>query len=294
MRTRGRLAACENWSRPLTCPRSMLRQCCETTYRLSAAPWHCKALYARDAAWASRYRGADLARTPQALEPEPVPDDQLQRSPLSSRRGVGCTSLSARVSRGRSVSRSCWTNWFSAHRACRHLPYRTDGVHGEQEWAASNMAPTRWDCRADGGRPSAGSPGPVLAISPPTLLPAAPHITTVAVQDADISPATESLIWRAVCQVSSVHAPLVVAVAGLAEVCSGGEASGEVLSTSVSLIRGGWLPQVPGCVAGWRVSRTGRGLVRAAHSSSARASGLRGPAMDAVERDWARVAICRM
>ena len=49
-------------------------------------------------------------------------------------------------------------------------------------------------------------------------------------------------------------------------------------STSVSLICGGWLPQVPGCVAGWRVSRSGRGLVRAAHSSAARASGLRGPA----------------
>src|SRR5450755_2824246 len=49
-------------------------------------------------------------------------------------------------------------------------------------------------------------------------------------------------------------------------------------STSVSLIYGGWLPQVPGFVAGWRVSRTGRGLVRAAHRSIACTSGLRGPA----------------
>ena len=49
-------------------------------------------------------------------------------------------------------------------------------------------------------------------------------------------------------------------------------------STSVSLICGGWLPQVAGFVAGGRVSRIGRGLVRAAHSSFARASGLRGSA----------------
>ena len=87
---------------------------------------------------------------------------------------------------------------------------------------------------------------------------------------------TALLIWRNGCQVSSVHAPLVAAVGGLVEVCSGGEASAK-FSTSVSLICGGWLPQVPGSVAGERVSRSGRGLVRAAHSSAARASGLRGP-----------------
>jgi hypothetical protein len=31
------------------------------------------------------------------------------------------------------------------------------------------------------------------------------------------------LIWRNICQVSSVHAPLVAAVGGLVEGCSGGE-----------------------------------------------------------------------
>jgi hypothetical protein len=46
------------------------------------------------------------------------------------------------------------------------------------------------------------------------------------------------LIWRNVCQVSSVHAPLVAAVGGLVEVCSGGEASGEVLDVGQSHMRG--------------------------------------------------------
>src|SRR5450755_10483 len=46
------------------------------------------------------------------------------------------------------------------------------------------------------------------------------------------------LIWRTVCQVSSVHAPLVAAVEGLVEGCSGGEASGEVLDVGQSHMRG--------------------------------------------------------
>ena len=46
------------------------------------------------------------------------------------------------------------------------------------------------------------------------------------------------LIWRNGCQVSSVHAPLVAAVGGLVEVCSGGEASGEVLDVGQSHMRG--------------------------------------------------------
>src|ERR1019366_4090486 len=42
-----------------------------------------------------------------------------------------------------------------------------------------------------------------------------------------VTPPTRALlIWRNVCQVSSVHAPLAAAVGGLVEVCSGGEASG--------------------------------------------------------------------
>jgi hypothetical protein len=38
--------------------------------------------------------------------------------------------------------------------------------------------------------------------------------------------------------VSSVHAPLAAAVGGLVEVCSGGEASGEVLDVGQSHMRG--------------------------------------------------------
>ena len=84
-----------------------------------------------------------------------------------------------------------------------------------------------------------------------------------------------TLIWRHVCQVSSVHCP-----AGCWWVEGFGLAwggVGRVLDVSQSHMRG-LAPQVPGFVAGGRVSKNGRGLVRAAHSVTARAGGLRGPA----------------
>jgi len=47
------------------------------------------------------------------------------------------------------------------------------------------------------------------------------------------------LIWRSVCQVSSVECPLGAVVWGVGETCcSGGEASGEVLDVGQSHMRG--------------------------------------------------------
>ena len=58
------------------------------------------------------------------------------------------------------------------------------------------------------------------------------------------------LIWRSVCQVSSVECPLGAVVWGLVRGVARVGRRRAKFSTSVSLICGGWLPQVPGCVAG--------------------------------------------
>ena len=58
------------------------------------------------------------------------------------------------------------------------------------------------------------------------------------------------LIWRSVCQVSSVECPPRCCRSGVGEKCCSGGRRRAKFSTSVSLICGGWLPQVPGCVAG--------------------------------------------
>ena len=84
-----------------------------------------------------------------------------------------------------------------------------------------------------------------------------------------------TLIWRNVCQARSVHWS-----SGMRWIDEVGLAWGgaeRVLDVSQSHMRG-LAPQVPGFVAGGRLSKNGRGLVRAAHSVTARPGGLRGPA----------------
>src|SRR5450755_4881083 len=84
-----------------------------------------------------------------------------------------------------------------------------------------------------------------------------------------------TLIWRNVCQARSFHWSSGMRWIGEVGLAWGG--AERVLDVSQSHMRG-LAPQVPGFVAGGRLSKNGRGLVRAAHSVTARAGGLRGPA----------------
>jgi hypothetical protein len=69
--------------------------------------------------------------------------------------------------------------------------------------------------------------------------------------------------------------PLVAAVGGLVEVCSGGGGDGRSSRRRSVSHAGGWLPQVPGCVAGERVSLGGSRA--SAGTASAVARGDAGP-----------------